>query len=360
MQCDDERQSAKSTGEHITHISGGHESAPALNSQHTSQLAPNSQHTSQPALNSQHSTNRDESSNAVLVTAACSDICMTTATELCKEPEVLGDDGGMNLELLDPLECNDEGEGEEGRVHGEGSHTQLEVNTESIKTDGDVPQSTPNPDDVIITQSAHNGPFTTLSPNHHSISQTSEVHTSIPCTTTPRGPTSAHSSQSSQQPSPTTDIVYIEECSEGEALPSLYGTDGDTNFKKMSGGVYAGESREVHGEGERREMCESGETREGVYVEEGVEDVVVVGGDDGQLLVGNNSQNHIKNEVCIGYILRCRFYMIEGRRPEAHVNNKATYTEVCNLYLYHGNRRCNFHRNYKTAHVFYKQHVKSC
>ena len=28
-------------------------------------------------------------------------------------------------------------------------------------------------------------------------------------------------------------------------------------------------------------------------------------------------------------------------------------------YLYHGNRRCNFHRNYKTVHIFYKQHVKS-
>ena len=27
----------------------------------------------------------------------------------------------------------------------------------------------------------------------------------------------------------------------------------------------------------------------------------------------------------------CVIYMTEGHRPEAHVNNKATYTEVCNL-----------------------------
>ena len=50
--------------------------------------------------------------------------------------------------------------------------------------------------------------------------------------------------------------------------------------------------------------------------------------------------------------------MTEDHRPEAHVNNKATYTKVCNLLVPWQQEMQLSRGTTSTIHVFYKQHVR--
>ena len=185
-----------------------------------------------------------------------------TATPSCGREEC----DRMNLELLDPLECDDE-------TIVRGSHPPVIENQDN--------DCTTTPDDNTHHTTSQNPPRS----SPPSPTATREDHTS---TAISNGgiPPPPQSSVVQQQPEPTHTLPPIDHCGQ-----FLYDNEGGKESNEKGGGG--------GGDGGGGVMGDFGE---GGGVGEGVEDVVVTGGDSGLLSIANdqtNSSQLSKKEVFV-------------------------------------------------------------
>lgn len=255
------------------------------------------QHSAQsPTIVAQHSAHSPTivarcSAHSPTIVAQCSAHGSTVVVTSCQEertaelkPTLLED--GMNLDLLDPLECNeedpvphDEGLKDIAQVNGPQSEKMLatnedtSVNTSVITSIGDV------------TSTQSHDKLNTAAPLCPSITDTNnEIITTSDTHTRPRSAQAITST-----PPPDSNIQQLD-------------TVATSPIEKLTGVIHEYLHPEPSSKKNAREVSTTecgGSNSE--CMETGMEDVVVVGGDNGQLQLTSNSQcsDHIK--VCIIY-----------------------------------------------------------
>ena len=164
-------------------------------------------------------------------------------------------DNGMNLDLLDPLECMDE---------------EVEIDNSVLmnihETSDDAQTNTTN---AVPSQDTHTLP--------DPISRPHRSHPTPPHTPTQAPPTSQLSQDDTQQLEPSSDSVCQITASPSH---SLYNDDKHTTADEEVSGITSSKAM----------MCAGGEERECGEIGEGVEDMVVIGGTSGDLIVANDTE----------------------------------------------------------------------